>query len=61
MKADLNHKIGNPDLIILFTATVSHKMVRCAVAESERTKAALERSHSSSASALINILETYAV
>ncbi len=61
MKADLNHKIGNPDLIILFTATVSHKLVRCAVAESERTKAVLERSHSSSASALIHILESYAI
>lgn len=60
MKTDLNHKIGNPDLMILFTATVSHKMVRCAVAESERTKAILMRSHSSSASALIHILDAYA-
>lgn len=60
MKTDLSHKIGNPDLMILFTATASHKMVHCAVAESERTKAKLERSHSSSASALINILEEYA-
>ncbi|EOS39202.1 DUF2325 domain-containing protein [Lachnospiraceae bacterium] len=59
MKTDLNHKIGNPDLMILFTATVSHKMVRCAVAESEHNNTILERSHSSSASALINILETY--
>ncbi|MGO5053463.1 DUF2325 domain-containing protein [Lachnospiraceae bacterium LCP25S3_G4] len=59
MKTDLKNKIGCPDLMILFTATASHKMVRCAVAESERNHSALERSHSSSASALISILEQY--
>ena len=60
MKTDLSSKIGCPDLMILFTATASHKMVHCAVAESERNHAILERSHSSSASALIKILEAYA-
>lgn len=60
MKTDLNRKIGCPDLMILFTSTASHKMVHCAVAESERNKAILERSHSSSATALIGILEQYA-
>ncbi|MCD8217439.1 MAG: DUF2325 domain-containing protein [Clostridiales bacterium] len=60
MKTDLKNKIGSPDLVILFTSTVSHKMVHCAVAEAERSKAAIERSHSSSASALIGILEQYA-
>ncbi len=59
MKTDLNHKIGKPDLMILFTATASHKMVRCAIAESEHSSVILERSHSSSASALVNILEAY--
>lgn len=34
MKTDLKNKIGSPDLLILFTSTVSHKMVHCAVAES---------------------------
>ena len=60
MKADLKNQIGCPDLIILFTSTVSHKLVHCAVAESERTHTMLERSHSSSASALKGILEQYA-
>lgn len=60
MKTDMKNKIGSPDLVILFTSTVSHKMVHCAVAEAERSKAAIERSHSSSASALIGILEQYA-
>lgn len=60
MKADLNRKIGCPDLMILFTSTASHKMIHCAVAESERNHAILERSHTSSANALKNILEQYA-
>ncbi len=60
MKTDLKNKIGNPDLIILFTSTVSHKLVHCALAEAERNQAMIERSHSSSASALIGILEKYA-
>lgn len=40
MPAKLGNQIGSPDLIILFTNTVSHKMVRCAVAEAERCNAA---------------------
>ena len=57
MKTDLKNKIGNPDLMILFTSTASHKMVHCAVAEAERNNVIVERSHSSSASALKGILE----
>lgn len=60
MRAELRNKIGCPDLMILFTSTASHKMVHCAVAESERSNTIVERSHSSSASALKNILEQYA-
>ena len=60
MKTDLKNKIGSPDLLILFTSTVSHKMVHCAVAEAERKNIIVERSHSSSASALNGILEQYA-
>ena len=57
MKTDLKNKIGSPDLLILFTSTVSHKMVHCAVAEAERKNIIVERSHSSSASALNEILK----
>ena len=60
IKSGLSRQIGNPDLVILFTATASHEMVRRAAVESERTHAILERSHTSSANALIQILETYA-
>ena len=35
----IRKKIGCPDLMVLFTNTVSHKMVRCAVAEAERCNA----------------------
>lgn len=59
MKTDLKNKIGNPDLMILFTSTASHKMVHCAVTEAERNHVIVERSHSSSASALKGILEQY--
>ena len=57
MSADLNKQIGQPDLIILFTSTVAHKMVHCALKEAERYQIRVERSHSSSASALENVLQ----
>lgn len=57
MKGNLKTQIGKPDLIILFTSTVSHKMVHCALKEAERYNVPVERSHSSSANALNNILE----
>ena len=31
MSANLSGQIGSPDLLILFTNTVSHKMVHCAL------------------------------
>ncbi len=58
MPGDLRGQIGNPDLIVLFTNTVSHKMVRCAVAEAGKGKVNIVRSHSSSKSALNEILQS---
>lgn len=49
--------IGNPDLMILFTGTVSHKMVRNALNETKGHDVRIVRSHTSSMSALKNILE----
>lgn len=58
MSAGLKN-LGSPDLLVLFTGTVSHKMVRCVLSETgEGTRIA--RSHSSSASALRSILEEHA-
>lgn len=57
MSGNLKDKIGSPDLLILFTNTVSHKMVRCAVTEAEKCNADIVRCHTSSGSALNEILE----
>ncbi len=57
MSANLSDQIGRPDLVILFTNTVSHKMVRCAVTEAERSNVEIIRCHTSSGSALNEILE----
>lgn len=57
MSANLSSQIGNPDLLILFTNTVSHKMVKCALTEAEKCNADIVRSHTSSGTALYEILE----
>lgn len=59
MNSGLREQIGNPDLVILFTSTVSHKMVRCALQEAEKCNSLVERSHTSSATALKEILSNY--
>ena len=57
MSTKLGSQIGKPDLIILFTNTVSHKMAKCAVAEAKRSNAQIVRCHTSSGNALTEILE----
>ena len=59
LKSEFRRQIGTPDLMILFTSTVSHKVVNCALCEARRCNALVERSHSSSLNALQNILETH--
>ncbi|MFA9465032.1 MAG: DUF2325 domain-containing protein [Velocimicrobium sp.] len=58
MSGNMKNQIGSPDLIVLFTNTVSHKMVKCAVAEAQRSKVDVVRCHTSSKTALCEILET---
>ena len=48
---------GNPDLLVLFTGTVSHKMVRNALPETKGQDVKVVRSHTSSMSALKMILD----
>lgn len=55
----MKKKLGNPDLLILFTNTVSHKMVIGAVQEAKRNNIPIARVHSSSAAALKNVLNEY--
>ena len=47
---------GTPDLLILFTGTCSHKLVRCALSKIDENRTRVARSHSASLSALRAIL-----
>lgn len=51
--------IGSPDLLVLFTGTVSHKMIQFALRETKGQNTKTVRSHSSSAAALKNILQEH--
>lgn len=51
--------LGRPDLLVLFTGTVSHKMVYYALSEVKGQNVRIARSHSSSMSALRSILEEH--
>lgn len=59
MPADFKRKIGTPDLLILFTNTVSHKMVVPALSEASRKNTCVARCHSSSSSALKEVLDNH--
>lgn len=50
--------IGEPDLLVLFTGTVSHKMIRLVLNE-RKSCTKIARSHSSSISALKVILDEH--
>ncbi len=53
----IKKKIGSPDLMILFTNTVSHKMVLSASQEAKKNNIPIACCHSSSATALSNLFE----
>ena len=59
MHDGLKDKIGSPDLLVLFTGTASHKMIKLALNSTNSNKTTVVRSHTSSASALKNILEEH--
>ncbi len=52
----LKKQVGSPDMIILFTNSVSHKMAHCAHCEARRCKAWVDRCHDS-LSALETLLQ----
>ena len=58
-KGAMKKKIGAPDLLILFTNTVSHKMVRCVLDEVDEDRTDIVRCHTSSGTALAEILEKH--
>lgn len=55
----LKKKMGHPDLLILFTNTVSHKMVISATQEAKRSNVPIARIHTSSAQALHSVLSEH--
>ena len=59
MSADLDKQIGDPDLCILFTNTVSHKMVISAVDQAKRCRIPVARTYSASGAALHRLLQTH--
>ncbi|MCR5294990.1 MAG: DUF2325 domain-containing protein [Lachnospiraceae bacterium] len=56
----LKNKLGRPDLMIFFTSTMSHKMVKSAMCELKGQDIRIARVSSSSVSSLRNCLEQYA-
>lgn len=64
MKTDRGiQNFGTPDLLVLFTSTMSHKMLDIATGQAKKRNIRVARCHTSSmsASALRNILETHVV
>ena len=55
----LKNKIGSPDLLVLFTSTVSHKMVKSALSEVKGMPTVVTRCHTSSATALRTVLDDF--
>ena len=55
----IKKKIGTPDLVILFTGTVSHKMLNSASKEARRSGIPVKYLNSSSSFALSALLDTY--
>ena len=55
----MKKKIGSPDLMVVFTTTVSHKMVICASQEARRNNVPVVHVHSSSSSALDQALSVH--
>ncbi len=58
MRDGLKNKIGSPDLLVLFTGTVSHKMLKTALHVTGKNTRII-RSHTSSATALRKILQEH--
>ena len=59
MTGTFRNKLGSPDLMVLFTNTISHKMVKSALCETKGMQTVIERCHTSSITALKNILELH--
>lgn len=59
MPTDFTEKIGNPDLMVVFTNTCSHKMANLVRQKSEKSDIPVVRVHNASVNALKTVLEQY--
>ncbi len=59
MPSDFENKLGNPDLMVVFTNTCSHKMVKSVNRKSQKHDIPVARVHSASVCALKGILEQF--
>ena len=57
MPCDFEKQIGSPDLMVVFTDTVSHKMVRVVNRRSEKGNIPVVRIHSAGIAALKRVLD----
>lgn len=59
MTTKMKNKIGSPDLMVLFTGAMSHKMVRCALSEVKGQNTVIARAQTGSMTSLRDILERH--
>ena len=59
MPSDFENKIGTPDLLIVFTDTCSHKMLKSVKTRSSKHGIPVEHVHNASVNALKNVLSKY--
>lgn len=57
--ATFSSRIGNPDIVIIFTGTVAHKMVNIASEQAQSSGAVVKHIHSSGACALEGALAEF--
>ena len=57
--ANFRNQIGFPDMLVVFTGTVAHKMVNIASQQAEKAGAYIKHCNSSSATALNEALKGY--
>ncbi len=57
--SDFENKLGDPDLMVVFTNTCSHKMVTSVNQRSSKRNIPVARIHNASVNALRSVLEQY--
>jgi len=60
LKTDMGGKIGSPDLLVLFTGTMSHKLLKSAINETRGGNTVIARAKSASVASLKAILASHA-